>query len=189
MLLGSVPWDLEVEKRIAMRGAKRGRDSPEWGVSAADGASRREICAQVAVMAAWQARWERESTGRELYTFIPDVHTGSSMAMGPHSWPAGYILTGHGDIASYQMRIRSRLDDGCGCGTGRETPEHIVRDCPWYRRERAELGRALGIDIASSELSELLSREGGQKHFVRFANRVFETRDANLERQQEGGQG
>lgn len=189
VLSGSVPWDLEVHRRVALWRAKRGEDTPVLGVRAADSREVRMKASIVATACAWQGRWERASTGRVTYAFLPEVAVGLRIAGEELSWPLCYLMTGHGDMADYLFRHRSRQDPLCGCGMGeREEPDHMVRRCPWYAQERAALSRGIGRDVSTEPLSAILPGTGALHHFARFAAQVF-ARRADIIQREVGGLG
>ena len=48
------------------------------------------------------------------------------------------LRTGHCRLLSYLYRLRLAPTDDCPCGTGSQTPEHLLQTCPTYTALRQE---------------------------------------------------
>lgn len=167
--------------RTALWAAKRGVDSPEYDVWVSDPAEVRKTRASFVAIDLWQRRWDDpDEYGRFTHEMIPEVTDGIQMSYGQLNWPACYLILGHGDFRQYQYQIRARSDPMCACGTGAETPAHIIQVCPWYVAERDQLSRAIERDVATAQLSTVLQGSDTLPHFTRFAALVFRNRENRL---------
>ena len=63
------------------------------------------------------------------------------------SWSTSKIIqlrTGHCSLNSYLHRFGLADSPLCECGTGEETVEHFLLECPLYREQRTELRNKAG---------------------------------------------
>lgn len=48
------------------------------------------------------------------------------------------LRTGHCRLRSHLYRLRLSHTDDCPCGTGPQTPEHILQSCPLHQEARTQ---------------------------------------------------
>jgi ribonuclease HI len=93
------------------------------------------------------------------------------------------LKLGHGYIKSYLYRFNISTNDRCRCGK-RETPEHLLLDCPIYREPRNKLRSELGY---KPSLPILLNTSLGIEKTLEFLKTTrIATRRWHLEREEEG---
>lgn len=130
VLAGVLPADLEVaragridELRTAPRDVLRAGRKTSWDIAIRD----------------WQARWEAESRGRELFRFFPDVAARVRATWVEPDYQVSQILTGHGCFRKRLngMRLCERAE--CYCGEEDEDVDHVLWRCPMYEDERKRM--------------------------------------------------
>lgn len=84
------------------------------------------------------------------------------------------FFAGHGDFAE-KLHERGRSDNpGCPCGAARESPMHVVFQCPLYEAEREEyraICREKGLDWPPTGMN--IVREDTYKTLARAAKRIL----------------
>lgn len=179
VVMASAPWDLEVERRIDLFKAKRGRS-----IEGVPDAEREEMndsqvknALYLAMVDKWQERWESDTTGRVTHMFIKHVCDMMGKAECGLTWEACCLMTGFGDLFHYLVTIRCRSDDVCMCGEESEEPVHVIVKCVLYRDLREDLGRRVGGRIDDNfDLAALVDSKEAFTAFLRFAALVFERR-------------
>lgn len=180
VITGSIPWDLEIGRRVAMFRAKRGLSIPQVSDAFRETESMSSVKVRVLEHAIeeWQSRWDCERTGRITFSFIERVDTMSKLKVTNISRGLLVLTTGHGVLYSYLKQYGHRDTDGCECGLGTEDVIHIVLSCESHTDLRVELSRAIGRDIdVHFPLSALFTSRESIGHFARFAEAVFSRRE------------
>lgn len=83
---------------------------------------------------AWQASWDNDRTGRELYRHCQQVGNGLIKL----SFKAVQLLTGLGNTNAYLCRFGLREEGNeCACGQGTENVLHVMQSCSLPQRAEA----------------------------------------------------
>lgn len=86
----------------------------------------------------WQARWDQSQKGRWTYQLLPNIRKRLKTPMWCGHFHMKY-MTGHGDFAGKLHGFSLKESPVCECGTGHETSEHNIYECPLYENERERL--------------------------------------------------
>lgn len=179
VLMGSLPWDLECQRRATGFRLRRGRLNDSDVVSAAEveGMSAKAVRKLLSdrLHDRWQERWNESTKGRVTFEFIKDVRFVSDSKFA-FSMAAGFLLTGHGSLNDFLSR-RGLVEDGsCGCGLGPEDWRHVLVHCPWYDHIRNL--RAIGVRVNGDtvDVSRVVSDSVRYSRFELFAKLVFACR-------------
>jgi hypothetical protein len=84
-------------------------------------------------------------------------------------------VTAHGKTKAYLQRFKIIDSSECPCGTGNQTVEHLIYECPKLQRER-ERERERVVLIRSLAKQEAWPREKSElmnkylKYFTQFTN-------------------
>lgn len=90
------------------------------------------------VLSRWQKRWTEGITGRQTFSFLPNIEVRLRMKILP-GHEVTQFLTGHGDFNQYLCRFG--LKDACECTAcgGLEDANHVLWSCPRWERERVPI--------------------------------------------------
>ena len=81
------------------------------------------------------------------------------------------IVTAHGKTKDYLHRFKITDSSECPCGTGNQTVEHLIYECPKLKRQREVLIRNIAKqDTWPKEKSELMNKY--LKYFTQFTNSI-----------------
>lgn len=129
------------------------------------------------VLKIWQNRWEQSTKGRTTYKFITTVEARLNSDWMELTFHNMQLLSGHGLLKNYQMRINVVPSDNCYCGL-KDSIEHVIYECSDLTPFRVKLQRTLqeaGLHWPC-ELHNLVRRETF-KEFTAFATEVFRHRE------------
>lgn len=175
VLMGAVPWDLEVLRVAITFCLRRGYPieiTNELDLPVTPTVYDRHTLGLIdaAVTRCWQSRWDNSTKGRVTYAFIRDVTLVNKRRELGLCLPLGFLLTGHGSLNAFLYRRGLATDSGCSCGAAIEDWRHVLLYCPLYADIRAatnfECGDLCGLISSSEALSRLDA----------FARRVFARR-------------
>jgi hypothetical protein len=80
-------------------------------------------------------------------------------------------VTAHGKTKAYLQRFKIIDSSECPCGTGNQTVDHLINECPKLQREREVLINSVTKqDTWPIEKSELMNKY--LKYFTRFKNSI-----------------
>jgi ribonuclease HI len=93
------------------------------------------------VTRSWQRQWDRLDEQRLSHRCFPRVAygklcTGLSRAA---SSARVRLISGHCCLAEHLHKIRFKASPNCPCTTDRQTPEHVLLNCPLLRDQRSSL--------------------------------------------------
>lgn len=103
VLSGSLPWDLEVQCRMALRRVKLGLPicrltEEDVCILTSEGVKREVFEWAIDV---WQERWVNDVSGRDTYRFLPNVRMMFGMENVIVPWEANFLLTGKGEMNGF----------------------------------------------------------------------------------------
>lgn len=184
VLLGELPWDLEIGRRSTICRIRKGLPLTDLDCITQDectGRSEREISRLVEdkLFDQWQARWEESTRGRVTFSWIPQVRFAKSHPDFEPSLQLGYLLTGHGSFNAFLHDRGLAVSPACGCGFQTEDWLHVTTACPLYAdiRDLSAMGIHERADGTFDFSHALASRETYQ-HLGVFAHEVFARKKA-----------
>ena len=80
----------------------------------------------------WQRQWDRQDEQRLVHRCFPKVNR-SRLKTGLHRAGSSArirLITSHSRLADHMNKIGLASSAECPCGTDRQTPAHIILDCP-----------------------------------------------------------
>ena len=83
----------------------------------------------------WQNHWEQTTKGLITKQFLPNIkeRLRKRIQLTPKLTA---ILTAHGKTKDYLYRFKIIVSSECPCGTGNQTVEHLIYECPKLQTER-----------------------------------------------------
>jgi ribonuclease HI len=91
----------------------------------------------------WQKRWSRGKDSRYTHTLLPKVKIGGFKSLCERKTDVKYLRLKLGNTLLFDFMNRIMPDayptPNCLCGTGRQTINHYLIDCPLHNVERAAL--------------------------------------------------
>lgn len=179
VLMGELPWDLEVARKDTLYRIKRGIpfiDGSYISREEVSGMSVTEckIYVKEKMFDVWQNRWNVSENGRTTHRFIRDVRfSGMCNGFSP-TLRLGYLLTGHGSLNEYLFKRRLSEVSECLCGASVESVEHLIVDCVIYEdmRDLDSCGIKVNED-GSMDASEALSTRERYDCLSTFAHEMF----------------
>jgi len=118
----------------------------------------------------WQTQWEQTTKGLITKQFLPNIkeRLRKRIQLTPNLTA---IVTAHGKTKDYLYRFKIIDSSECPCGTGNQTVEHLIYECPKLQREREFLIRNITKqDTWPKEKSELMNKY--LKYFTQFINSI-----------------
>jgi len=106
----------------------------------------------------WQTQWEQTTKGLITKQFLPNIkeRLRKRIQLTPNLTA---IVTAHGKTKDYLHRFKIIDSSECPCGTGNQTVEHLIYECPKLQREREVLIRNIAKqDTWPMEKSELMKK-------------------------------
>ncbi|EKG18611.1 hypothetical protein MPH_04146, partial [Macrophomina phaseolina MS6] len=109
----------------------------------------------------WENRWKSTPSSAYSKTFGWKIKRKLKPPTSVRETASAFyqLKTGHGYFRSYLHRFNHAEDDGCPCsGTAKQTPKHLLLECPLYRTERLSVKNTVNqnplvfqasLDIAS----------------------------------------
>ena len=116
----------------------------------------------------WQNQWD-QTKGLITKQFFPNIKEKprKRIQLTPNLTA---IATAHGKTKDYLHRFKINSPE-CPCGTGNQTVEHLVYECPKVQGEREVLIRNIAKqDTWPKEKSELMNKY--LKYFTQFINSI-----------------
>lgn len=87
----------------------------------------------------WQTRWTSSNKGRTTYAFYRDVRDRLAARTFETNHYSTQVLTGHGDFRARLAAFKLVDGDVCICGSGTDTVQHFLLDCPLFDAQRTAL--------------------------------------------------
>ena len=90
------------------------------------------------VDARWQRRWSRDTC--KTQTFIPQVKRQVKLRLPRQVEMArAGCISGHNRLADHMYKLKLKDSPNCPCGTDRQSPEHVVMNCPLHQTSRDQM--------------------------------------------------
>lgn len=180
VLMGELPWDLQVIRRGLHRKAMRGiqltsgdlvTESECVGLSIKD----RKALVDNRMCDIWQRRWDESIKGRCTYAFVKDVkfNADGMFGFGLH---LGYLITGHGSMNEYLNKRGLANTTECLCGYAVEDWKHILAECEMYADERRLSDWGIRYERGVLNVDRVLQNVSVVRELNDFARLVFARR-------------
>lgn len=107
----------------------------------------------------WQARWNREESGRWTHRLIPDLGRWCERKHGVVSFYVTQALTGHGCFNSYLQRFKKRERGACDyCESLEDDAEHTLFICPKWDEQRRVMFSEVGVTVSPENMISLMTQ-------------------------------
>jgi len=181
VLAGVLPIDLQIKRRSALYCLRTGRPIEVGNLRLQPGDERRQEVKSFInqeIMRIWQERWDGSTKGRETHYFFPDVTARCKMKHIKLCHTVVQFITGHGNFRAKLHKFNLRPDSQCACGSGEETSEHVLFQCPTYDEDRRELVQTAHEETGFWPVAKkTLVKKTVFAEFVKFSRIVLARKD------------
>lgn len=189
VLMGVLPWDLEVSCRNLLYKATHGIALVEGDLVRADelrglGVEARKRIVRERAWDRWQERWTNSLKGRVTWEFVPQVRSVRDASWLRLTMESCFVLTGHGSMNARLLRLGLADSDRCSCGE-LEDWRHILCDCPLYAEGRDLAGWGILGEDGAMRFDCVLGDQGKFSRFCVFVRGIFEARKLRVQEQEE----
>jgi hypothetical protein len=125
--------DREAKKAAKLADISRSQEDCSWQSF--------RLQARKFVKRVWQRQWKMLDQQRSVHICYPEVQYGR-LRTGLHKFASAArirLLSGHSRLADHMYRIGLSSTPNCGCGTDRQTAEHLLIDCPDLNQQRMHM--------------------------------------------------
>lgn len=159
VIAGTIPIHQLVKERKCMNGV-------EW--------SRNKSIVKENIINKWQLEWDSErKTGQWTKRLIPDIKKWINRKHGETEYYLTQFLSGHGCLRSYLFPFGLALTDTClYCGE-RDTPEHVIFKCIYWKEKRKCLENRIGNLEVENIIGLMLESANNWKDIATYIKEVL----------------
>ncbi|XP_070170432.1 fatty acid synthase-like [Polyergus mexicanus] len=141
VVAGMTPVDVLLKEYVARYNARKGLTAEIGNTIIPAEIEKKELFERIREEAInmWQTKWSSSMKGRTTFAFFKDIRQRlATRSLETNHWST-QALTGHGDFRERLESFGLVDSDACVCGSGIDTVQHFLLDCPLFDAQRKAL--------------------------------------------------